>query len=149
MKQELIQLLTAGIGTLGFSIYFRVREKNVIASTIGGVLGFAVYLIIYKLTQSLFFANFLAALAVYTYSEICARILKAPSNIFMIPGIIPLLPGGTLYYTMYALVIGDKQMLTQNASSTAVITVGIATGIVVGTVIVYYFINPKSKSKKV
>lgn len=36
MKEALIQIAMAGVGTLGFSIYFRVSEKNVIASTVGG-----------------------------------------------------------------------------------------------------------------
>lgn len=36
MNKEILQIIMAGIGTLGFSIYFRVSEKNVAASTIGG-----------------------------------------------------------------------------------------------------------------
>ena len=88
MNKEILQIIMAGIGTLGFSIYFRVSEKNVAASTIGGAVGFAFYLLIFKLTKSLFFANFAAAFLIYLYSELCARILKAPSNVFLVPGII-------------------------------------------------------------
>lgn len=145
MKQEIIQIITAAIGTLGFSIYFRVSEKNVIASTFGGALGWAVYLLIFKMTASLFFANFTAALIVYVYSEIMARILKGPSNIFLIPGIIPLLPGGTLYYTMYGLVEGNKSLFSENGVKTAVITFGIAAGIVVGAVLVIYIVKFKNR----
>ena len=39
MKEALIQVITAAIGSLGFSIYFRVREKNVIAAMAGGAIG--------------------------------------------------------------------------------------------------------------
>lgn len=35
MKTAVVQIITAAIGTLGFSIYFRVSEKNVFASTLG------------------------------------------------------------------------------------------------------------------
>lgn len=147
MSNELIQIITAGIGTLGFSIYFRVSEKNVLASTLGGAVGFGIYLLIFKLTDSLFFANFAAALIIYIYSEICARILKAPSNIFLIPGIIPLLPGGALYYTMYGIVDSDRKMLAENGVSTVIMTVGIATGIVVGTVIMNYILNIAKKKR--
>ena len=38
MNKEILQIIMAGIGTLGFSIYFRVSEKNVAASTIGFIL---------------------------------------------------------------------------------------------------------------
>lgn len=145
MREEIIQIITAAVGTLGFSIYFRVSEKNVIASTIGGALGWAVYLGMYKLTASLFFANFAAALIVYLYSEIMARVLKAPANIFLIPGIIPLLPGGALYYTMYGIVDGNRVMFTQNFSKTSAITFGIAVGIVVGAVFMNYVLRIKEK----
>ncbi len=148
MKREILQIIMAGIGTLGFSIYFRVSEKNVAASTIGGAVGFAFYLLIFKLTDSLFFANFAAALLIYLYSELCARLLKAPSNVFLVPGIIPLLPGGALYYTMYGIVNSDKKMLYQNGIDTVIMTVGIATGIVVGTVVINYLIKFEKKIKK-
>lgn len=145
MKQEIIQIITAAVGTLGFSIYFRVSEKNVIASTLGGAIGWAIYLAAFKLTGNMFFANFAAALIVYLYSEIMARILKAPANIFLIPGIIPLLPGGPLYYTMYGIVEGDKALFSENGTKTAAITFGIAVGIVVGAVFMSYITKLKNK----
>lgn len=151
MKQEIIQIITAAIGTLGFSIYFRVSEKNVIASTFGGALGWAVYLIIFELTSSIFFANFVAALVLNIYSEIVARCLKAPANIFLIPGIVALLPGAALYYTMSGLVNSDSQMFTDNLVKTDLITFGIAVGIVVGSVLFIYiekFVNKHKKKKQ-
>ena len=45
MKAALIQILMGAIGTLGFSIYFRVSERNVAAATFGGALGWGVYLL--------------------------------------------------------------------------------------------------------
>ena len=148
MNKEILQIIMAGIGTLGFSIYFRVSEKNVAASTAGGAVGFAFYLLIFKLTKSLFFANFAAAFFIYLNSELCARILKAPSNVFLVPGIIPLLPGGALYYTMYGIVNSNSNMLYRNGIDTVIMTVGIATGIVVGTVTINYLIKFEKNVKK-
>lgn len=148
MNKEILQIIMAGIGTLGFSIYFRVSEKNVAASTVGGAVGFAFYLLIFKLTKSLFFGNFAAAFLIYLYSELCARILKAPSNVFLVPGIIPLLPGGALYYTMYGIVNSNSKMLYRNGIDTVIMTVGIATGIVVGTVTINYLIKFEKNVKK-
>lgn len=141
MKQEIVQIITATIGSLGFSIYFRVSEKNVIASTAGGAIGWIVYLIAFRVSENQFVSNFTAALVVYLFAELMARILKAPSNVFLVPGIIPLIPGSALYYTMYGIVDSNHNMFTENASKTAVITMGIAAGIIVGAVIMIYFMN--------
>lgn len=147
IKESILQVIMAGIGTLGFSIYFRVREKNVAASTAAGIIGWAIYLLIFHFTEQLFLSNFVAAFLVYLYAEIMARILKAPSNIFLIPGIIPLLPGGTLYYTMQAIVEGDRDTAVLQGTQTAIITVGIAAGIVVGTVLFYYIVRRSTEKK--
>ena len=133
MKTAVVQIITAAIGTLGFSIYFRVSEKNLFASTLGGIL---------------FLSNFIAALFVYLYSEFFARRLKAPANIFLIPGIIPLLPGNALYYMMSGLVQGDGAMFAQYGKNTAIITVGIAAGIAVGAVCMMYFAKTKEPKIK-
>ncbi len=147
IKESILQVIMAGVGTLGFSIYFRVREKNVAASTAAGIIGWAIYLLIFHFTEQLFLSNFVAAFLVYLYAEIMARILKAPSNIFLIPGIIPLLPGGTLYYAMQAIVEGDRDTAVLQGTQTAIITVGIAAGIVVGTVLFYYIVRRSTEKK--
>lgn len=147
MKEAIIQILMAGIGALGFSIYFRVSEKNIIASSIGGMLGWALYLVMFKLTGGLFASNFASALFVYFYSELMARLLKAPSNVYLVPGIIPLIPGSALYYTMSGIVSENSRMFTENAVKTIQVTFGIAFGIVVGTVVVMYITRLISKIK--
>ncbi len=100
-----------------FSIYFRVREKNVIAAMAGGAIGWIVYLVFFHFTEDLFISNFAAAFIVFVWAEIMARILKAPSNTYLIPGIIPLIPGGSLYYTMKGVVDGNHRCL-QKAEKT-------------------------------
>lgn len=149
MKEAVIQIITATTGALGFSIFFRVSEKNVLASTIGGGLGWALFLLIDHLTSNMFLSNFAAALFVYLYSQIMSRILKAPSNVYLVPGTIPLIPGGALYYTMRGLLDGDKALFWNNLKTTAIVTFGLAAGIVIGTVMITYAKNLKVKKKKV
>lgn len=145
MKESVIQIITATTGALGFSIFFRVSEKNVLASTIGGGLGWALFLLINHLTDNMFLSNFAAALFVYLYSQIMSGILKAPSNVYLVPGTIPLIPGGALYYTMRGLLDGDKVLFWNNLKTTAIVTFGLAAGIVIGTVMITY---AKSMIKK-
>ena len=148
MKEAVIQIITATTGALGFSIFFRVSEKNVLASTIGGGLGWALFLLIDHLTGNMLLSNFAAALFVYLYSQIMSRILKAPSNVYLVPGTIPLIPGGALYYTMRGLLDGDKALFWNNLKTTAIVTFGLAAGIVIGTVMITYAKSLKVKKKK-
>lgn len=148
MKQELLQIAMAAVGTLGFSIYFRVSERNVVASTVGGAIGWAVYLLVFHWCTNLFLANFAAACVVYIWSVVMARLLKAPSNTYLIPGIIPLLPGGTLYYTMSGLVNEDMELFSTNGINTVWITFGIAGGLVTSAVLFYYILKFQERIKK-
>lgn len=148
MKEMIIQVITATIGALGFSIVFRVNERNVPAATFGGALGWIVYLAMFHLCENLFISYFVASLAVCFWAEIMARVLKAPSNIYLVPGIIPLIPGGSLFYTTKAIVEGNWQAFFDNGLNTVWITFGMAAGMVVSGFIVHIFVdNKKSKIK--
>lgn len=148
MKEAVIQIITATTGALGFSIFFRVSEKNVLASTIGGGLGWALFLLINHLTDNMFLSNFAAALFVYLYSQIMSGMLKAPSNVYLVPGTIPLIPGGALYYTMRGLLDGDKVLFWNNLKTTAIVTFGLAAGIVIGTAMITYAKSIIKKKKR-
>ncbi|MCS4454699.1 threonine/serine exporter family protein [Clostridium botulinum] len=121
--------------------YFFCSQKHVAAATFGGLLSWTIYLVIYHITESIFLGNMIASMIVCLWSELMARKLKAPTNIFMIPGIIPLLPGGTLYYTMEAMLQRNKKVFVQKGIETVMITVGIVAGIVAVSVILVYFLH--------
>ena len=52
------------------------------------------------------------------------------------------------YYTMYGIVNSNSKMLYRNGIDTVIMTVGIATGIVVGTVTINYLIKFEKNVKK-
>ncbi|MDU6878352.1 MAG: threonine/serine exporter family protein [Clostridium botulinum] len=149
MWKNIIQILMAGVGTLGFALFFSVNKKHIAAATFGGLLSWTIYLIIYHITGSIFLGNMIASMVVCLWSELMARKLKAPTNIFMISGIIPLLPGGTLYYTMEAMLQKNKKVFIHKGLETIMITVGIVAGIVAISVIFVYFLNLLKKYKKI
>ena len=108
------------------------------AAAFGGLMAWSGYLLADYLTGSLFMANLLATLLTGVWSEIMARRLRAPANIFLVPGIIPLLPGAALYYAMRALVAGDGTSFSRFGWETAVPCLGIAGGIVASSVFFRY-----------
>lgn len=138
-NQEIfIQLASTAVGTLGFCFFSHVRMRNVVAASVGGVLEWGLYLYILYLTHNVFVASLLASVAVSIWSEIAARILKAPVNIFLIPGILALLPGSHLYYTMLGLISGDAALLSDHGETTLLGVVGIVVGIVAASIFFVY-----------
>lgn len=106
----LIQVLTGCLGTLGFNILFNIRGKKLVLATLGGLISWAVFLALEPVFPSEAVRYFLSAAVITVYGELLARLEKTPTTTFLVPSIIPLIPGGALYYTMnYAL---NKQVVS-------------------------------------
>lgn len=100
------------ISSLGFAIIYNVKGKNVFIAGIGGGISWLIYMLINNLSNSNLLSLFIGAISVSIYSEIMARVRKAPVTTFIICGIIPLVPGNGMYYTMYETIIGNLPKAT-------------------------------------
>ena len=100
MNTAVLQIVMAGIGAMGFSVLFNIRGYKVVLCSIGGALAGSVYLISVENGMEIFTALFVAAIAAAASSELLARVVKAPVLLFLVPILIPLIPGSDLYYMM-------------------------------------------------
>ena len=115
LKQALI-LIFAGIGgTLGFSLIFRMRKKLIVWSLLGAALTLGVYVLCLATMQHAFFQNLFPALAGALFAEVTAKLTKSPATQYLACAIIPLVPGGGLYYTMYHFVTGDMEIAVERS----------------------------------
>lgn len=137
--RELIMIITGAIGTIGYSLIFNVKARHIPFATLGSIISCSVYLICMRLFDDLFLSNFIGALAATAYSECCAIVLRAPVSVFLLPSNIPLVPGGSLYYAMQSLITSDREGFREYGANTAYVALGIAFGIIIGTVIFYTF----------
>ena len=102
--QDWIQILMGYLGSLGFNILFNIRGRKLFIASLGGFISWTVFLLLEPLFPGEAIRYFLAAAAITVYGEVFARIEKTPTTTFLVPSVIPLIPGGSLYYTMnYAL----------------------------------------------
>ena len=125
----LTQLITAGIGSLGFAMMFNVRRGLLAQAVLGGILDWGIYLIAAEITNSnIFVSSVMAAVFATIYAETMARIMKAPATIFYLPTVVPLIPGGSLFYTMSYAVLNEWDMVRSYGSSTIYCALGIAAG---------------------
>ncbi|MCR5663583.1 MAG: threonine/serine exporter family protein [Oscillospiraceae bacterium] len=129
MKEAWIQLLTAFVSTLGFTMVFGLRRRYIFASSLGGLLTWGVYLLADLWRGHLFLSCLLAAAFAVIYAEVLARRLKTPATLFVVPAILPLVPGSALYYTMSSIVHGDIAAAKSYGSQTLTIALAIAAGI--------------------
>lgn len=128
-----LHFIFAFMATVGYSIFFNVPRKQLLYCGIAGAAGWVVYIISNNILFNPVFSNFLASLTVTLTSEKLARKLKKPAILFIIPGIIPLVPGLGLYKTMLSFVQGDYNLAISKGIETLLVSGAIALGIMVTT----------------
>lgn len=152
-----VQIISGAVGTLGFGLLFSVDKKKLPIVSIGGLITTVVLIIAEKFVPLssqyyMIFINIIASAFAVCLAEILARIMKAPTAIFLLPFLIPLVPGGMLYRTMYCLVKGDYTGFTHFLNSTLDTGLGIAVGIVlfgiIFRIVMYVIRVAKQKIKK-
>ncbi len=104
--------------TFFFAILFRVPKKAVWFSSVLGAVGYAVYEWTALLLGSPIAGYFTGSLVMAACSEALARVVKMPVTVFIVPAIIPLVPGFGLYQTMMYLVRGQDAQAGTTGTST-------------------------------
>lgn len=128
---DIPQVIAAALSALGFGILYDIRGKKLILAMLGGGLAWVAYLLIISFGGTDILGMLGASVTASVYSELMARLAKAPATVFYVPGVIPLVPGGGLYYTMVAALEGDWALCAQKAQGTFGSAAAIAGGILV------------------
>jgi uncharacterized membrane protein YjjB (DUF3815 family) len=126
----LSQFIFAYISTVGFAVMFNAPRKAVYKSGLAGALGWLCYMITLEFTPSKGMASFVGALVVGLVSEWYAVQTKRPVTIYVIPGIIPLVPGFGLYYTILSIIQHDYPNAANTGFEAIFMAIGIALGLI-------------------
>lgn len=130
-----IQIIAAIFTTLGFGILFHVKGRNLIHTSIAGGLSWAVYLFCQSHSYGLALCYFLATFLLALYSEMIARIEKTPATSIIIPAMIPLAPGGGIYYTMFHILDKNYPVALAKGVDTLIIAGSMALGVFTASVL--------------
>lgn len=141
------EVLFAIISTFGFGIIFNIRGKNLIFASLGGGLAWLIYKLRLSNENSVIEAMFISSIIFSAYSEICARVLKTPVTTFVICALIPLVPGGGMYNTMYATVQGNIDSALELGLNTMAQAGTLAIGIILVSTITRLMTSYKKKFK--
>lgn len=130
---DLMQIFTGFLGSLGFSILFNIRGRKLLVASLGGLISWTIFLLLEPVFQGEALRYFFASAAITVYSEIFARVLKTPTTTFLVSSIVPLIPGGSLYYTMNYALNEQWNLFVQKAVSTLELALALAVGIIAVT----------------
>lgn len=124
----MVEGFSAIFASFGFAILFNIRGKKLIIATIIGFIGGFTYHICLLNGYSQVPSLFIASIIISILSEIGARIMKCPVTIFLLCALIPLVPGGGMYYTMLAVVNNQIDLAIQTGVDTIVQACSIVIG---------------------
>lgn len=138
------EFILAYVGSFCVALVFNVRGYRLIFSGLSGVAGWLVYIWLLSFTGQSIVPIFAGAIAVGLYSESAARLIKAPSTIFSIPGIFPIVPGIAAYEAIQFLSSNDLGNAGAKLVETLAGAGSIAFGILLVTAAFRIFLKPKT-----
>lgn len=144
MNPLLIKIVSGTLSTLGFAIIFRLKPSHLIFASLDGLIA-CLCLVAFSEFEGVFIPNVAAAFAAAIFAEIFARIAKTPSTVFILPGCIALVPGGSLYYAMSSLLSQNNNEAFAYFLEALTVGVGIGGGVIVASVLLLFITQIKKK----
>ncbi len=139
MKSELLRiaiiLASTCICCSGFAMIYGLRGKHVVFAVISSLISCLAYELAYLFGLGLLLSAMIASALAAAYSDIMAHKIKVPATMMIIVGILPLVPGARLYYTMLGIVRDNTEMFYANGEAALLLAAGLAIGIIAVTAV--------------
>jgi|SRR5690625_3503520 len=115
---------------LGFAVLYNIPRKTIVPAGITGAIGWTIFFFLtFYFQMEEFLATIIASFFIAFASQVFARRFKTPVIIFTLPGLIPLVPGGTAYNMMRAFVEGQSELGFEYATETFLTAGALALGL--------------------
>ena len=139
------QSIFAFFATLGFGILFNIKGHKLFYAGLGGGISWFISLYCESLGFDTTSSFFITSVIFSIYSEVMARILKTPVTTLIICALIPLVPGGGMYYTMYEAINGNIMESIELGLHTMASAGSLALGIIFVSTLTRLFMSDKRK----
>ena len=147
-QSEWIQIITGFFGSCGFAVLFNIRGRRFIWASLGGLLSWMMFVLLGYGIAGEPLRYFIVSVTMSAYAEILARLLHTPTTTFIMTVLIPLIPGGSLYYTMAHALGGEWADFSGKALYTAQLAVALALGIVLTAAVLRFVVRPLHAGSK-
>ncbi|MBC7087530.1 MAG: threonine/serine exporter family protein [Tissierellales bacterium] len=129
----LIQILLSFFSVFGFAVIFNTPKRLILLASINGMLGWLIFYFIQNLNSNFVLPPLIGSLFVGLLGEMLAVYNKQPATLFIIPAIIPFVPGYGIYYTMFHILNNDISNALSTGLESIFVAIAIACGLVVAT----------------
>ncbi|MBF0713461.1 threonine/serine exporter family protein [Gemella sp. GH3] len=130
----MIQFSLGFIVTFAFAIFFNAPRRSLLTCSFIGSCAWMVFIFIRHISKDVVVATLVGAVLVGLLSSNASKKLKMPATVFIYTGIIPLVPGYGMYYTMQNLVTKNYSVGAQLGVDTLLQAGAIAMGILIASV---------------
>ena len=131
----LLGFIFSYVSALGFAMLYSSPKKSIKYSALAGAIGFLIYSIVGDILGGVFLPALLGAYITGILGEIFSRKLHMPAILFIIPGIINLVPGKGIYNTLFNFVENEKTVALINLFDTLTTASAISFGILLASVL--------------
>lgn len=132
----MIRLIMGFLATIAFAVIYNVPKRALIPAGFVGTGAFLIRMGTEYAKLNPIAGVFLGALFVSVASEVLARIQKMPATVFIVSGVLMLVPGVSAFNTMRAFVSADYLTGIANATQTFLMAGGVAAGLVLAGALV-------------
>lgn len=127
----ILQILGSFLAVVAFCFLLGVPGKFIPYAGMIGALGWALFLVLRDASFSMGIATFFSGCLISLCGQILARLLKTPVTVFVIPGILPLVPGAGMYHIASSIISSDAAQTSFYVTETLTIAGMIAVSIIV------------------
>lgn len=131
------EMIMAFIATFTLAVIFDVNRRELIFCGLAGIAAEGVYQAMFNLYSGILLPVITSAAAVTVFARILANLRKSPVTVYLVPGMIPLVPGAGMYNTVFSLLSAEYA----EAAETGINTLESAAAISIGIVLVFALPN--------
>jgi uncharacterized membrane protein YjjB (DUF3815 family) len=111
------------------AFYFNTNKYDILFGALLGAGGWVLYTLITAAGGSGSLGYLAGAFFVSLFSELFAIVIKNPATVYLLPGLLPLVPGGGMFQTMREAVQGHAEAALETGFVTGTAAGAIALGI--------------------
>ena len=137
------ELFVVNLIIYGFAFVFNAPLKSLPKAGLGGSVGWMVFLLTQHLTGSVIISTFTGTLMIALLGDFFTTRDRKPLTVFIVPGIVPFVPGFGIYNTMLAVVEQDYAQAVHHGTNTFFVGLAIALALTI-----MLSINNYRKTKK-